>query len=261
MSKQVNYLKIIAPAGQGVAEWSEQQWEEGMISNATRINLKRKKKIPDQPRYEEKIAEASVNVYKRFIAPDFVSRTGHSKKSIVEKHARKISAGFEKYNKNLDRKFETVDSVENKGFKEDIRAARGRYADKCRVTMGLTGDKVRGYGPTVLIPFWLVADPRVIQLLGHAEKIDGPAVNVVQTGLEGSFKAGLAPLLVKTAKIISTAEYDRNVIDEQNEIINRFIAGLQDSKYVKFTPGGESHCDWGVDEAGVFYLEARVAEK
>jgi len=260
MGKRVNYLKIIA-GDQSVAEWSSNQWQDGMINNAVRINLKRKKKIPDQPRYEEKIAEASVNVYKNFIDPNFVSRAGLKKKNIVVKHARKISAGYEKYNQNLDRKFETVDGIEAKRFKDDVLAGVERYARNARITAGLTGDKVRGYGAAALVPFWLVADARVIKFLQHAEKIDGPAVNVAQAGLAGSLKAGLEPLLVKTGVTIKRGDYIQDVIDEQNEIINKFLAGLQDAKYAPFQPGGASHCDWGMDQkSGAFYLEVQVSE-
>jgi len=257
MSKILNCLKVIIAVSQSLPEWSGSQWEKGMINNSEVINLKRKKKIPDQPRYESNIAEASINVYKNFIDPNFVSEAGLTKKGITDKHAKHISAGFEKYDKNLDRMF----AEDGKLFKERVSDAVERYVKNAQITMRLTGDKIRGYGASALIPFWLVADRRIVQLLEHTAKIKGPPVNIIPLPLRGAFKAGLEPLLVQTGATILRADIDKDTIDEQNEIVNRFIAGLQTDKYVKFTPGGESHCDWGLEQSGEFYIEVQISEK
>jgi hypothetical protein len=256
MAKRLNTLNIVIAVEQSLPEWSGGQWHDGMITNAARINLKRKKKIPDQPRYESKIAEASVNVYKNFIDPNFISEAGLTKKEIVAKHARKISAGFEKYNKNLDRAF----AEDGKIFKQRIADSVERYVKNAQITMRLTGDKIRGYGASALVPFWLVANRRIVQLLEHAAKIEGAPVNIIQPlELRGAFKAGLEPLLTQTGHTIIRAEFDRDTINDQNKLVNKFIAGLQDNKYAKFTPGGDSHCDWGVEESGEFYIEVQLS--
>ena len=82
MSKIVSFLRISAtgiasdpPTGVSIPDWSKAQWQEAMILNAQRINQKRKKKIPDQPRYDDKIAGPSIKPWGKFIAPNFVSRS------------------------------------------------------------------------------------------------------------------------------------------------------------------------------------------
>ena len=258
MSKILNRIKVIIAPSQAMPDWSGSQWEKGMVNNSDLINQKRKKKIPDQARYESRVAEASVNKYKDFIDPDFISESGLTKKGIVEKHAKKISAGFDKYDKNLDRMF----AEDGKLFKQRVAGSVERYVKNAQITMRLTGDKIRGYGASALIPFWLVADRRIIQLLEHAADIKGKPVNVTEPALRSPFKAGLEPLLVQAGTTILRADIDQDTINRMNEIVNRFIAGLQDSvKYAKFQPGGDSHCDFGLESSGEFYIEVQVAEK
>lgn len=258
MAKILNYFKVVVMVDQSLPDWSGKKWEDGMINNTSLINLKRKKKIPDQARYEERIAEASVNVYKNFIDPDFISEAGLTKKEIVAKHAKKISAGAKKYDEGLDRMF----AEDGKLFKERVKGGTERYVTNARKVMRLTGDKIRGLGVSAIIPFWLVADRRVVQLAKHIAKIDSKPVCVVLAGLRGPFKAGLEPLLVQAGMTIDRADYDQDTIDRMNFLVNKFISGLQDSdKYAKFQPGGDSHCDWSVEKSGEFVIEVQVAEK
>ena len=258
MAKILNRVKVIIAPSQAMPDWSGSQWQKGMVNNSELINLKRKKKIPDQARYESRVAEASVNKYKDFIDPNFISESGLTKKGIVEKHAKKISVGFDKYDKHLDEMF----AEDGKLFKQRVAGGVGRYVKNAEITMRLTGDRIRGLAAAALIPFWLVADRRIIQLLEHAADIKGKPVNVTEPTLRGPFKAGLEPLLVQAGAIILRADIDKDTIDRMNEIVNRYIAGLQDSdKYAKFQPGGDSHCDFGLETSGEFYIEAQVAEK
>ncbi len=68
-------------------------------------------------------------------------------------------------------------------------------------------------------------------------------------------------MLNQIGHIIIREEFDRETLGDQNKIVNKFISGLQDNKYAKFTPGGDSHCDWGVEQSGEFYIEVQVSEK
>ncbi|MEW6025949.1 MAG: hypothetical protein AB1599_01450 [Planctomycetota bacterium] len=257
MSKILCRFKFVVMVDNSMPEWSGKKWEDGMINNASLINQKRKRKIPDQARYESRIAEASVNVYKNFIDPNFISEAGLTKKEIVEKHAKKISAGSKKYEESLDRMF----ADDGKLFKERVKSGTPRYLANAKKVIRLTGDKIRGLGASAIVPFWLVADRRIVQLSKHTAEIAGAPVCIVPLALRGPFKAGLEPLLVQTASAIDRADYDQATIDKMNVIVNRFISGLHEDKFVKFTPGGASHCDWMLEKSGEFVMDVQVSEK
>lgn len=269
MGKVVSFLRIAAagiladhPVGVSVPDWSKEQWKEAMLLNMNRINQKRKKKVPDQPRYEDKVAGSSVKTWKNFIDPNFVSRAGLTKSNIVAKHAKAISGGYHKWAKHLDDAFATVDEVECKKFKEGVLDGVERYAEKARIAMGLTGDKVRGYGCNVVITFWLANDPRVSGMIGAGDKMDGKPVDIIRPGLLVPFKAGMVPLLTQGGTMISHSSYGPDAIAYENIRNNDFLSGLQDSvKYEKFTSGGASHCDWVTDKDLGLCLEVQISEK
>lgn len=269
MGKRVSFLRISAtgsmtekPKGIGLPDWSKEQWTEAMILNASRINQKRKHKIPDQPRYDDKIAGSSIKTWSNFIDPGFVSRAGLTKSDIVAKHARAISEGYQKWAKHLDEAFAAVDGVDCKKFKDKVTGAAEHYAEKARLMMGMTGDKVRGYGCNVVIPFWLANDPRVAGMIGPGDKMDGKPVDIIRPGLLVPFKGGMVSLLNQGGAVISHAKFSPEIMLYENIRNNDFLSGLQDSvKYAKFTPGGPSHCDWVTDIDQGLCLEVQISEK
>ena len=269
MSKIVSFLRISAsgiasdpPTGVSIPDWSKAQWQEAMILDAQRINQKRKKKIPDQPRYEQNIAGPSINKWGDFIDPAFVSRSGRTKSNIVAKHARAISDGYHKWAKHLDEAFATVDGVECKKFKDKVTGGADRYAEKARIMMGMTGDKVRGYGCNVVITFWLAHDPRVGGMIGPGDKLGGASVDIIRPGLLVPFKGGMVALLNQGGAMIANSKFSPEIMLYENMRNNDFLSGLQDSvKYEKFTPGGASHCDWVSDIDLGLCLEVQISEK
>jgi hypothetical protein len=67
-------------------------------------------------------------------------------------------------------------------------------------------------------------------------------------------------LLVKAGSEIIRSGFQTNVIAAMNRQVNDLVAGLQDrTKYALFTPGGESHIDFGMD-LNIFYIEVKVSE-
>ncbi|MEW6027736.1 MAG: hypothetical protein AB1599_10660 [Planctomycetota bacterium] len=269
MSKVVSFLRVSArgiaadpPIGVSIADWSKEQWLEAMILNAQRINQKRKRKIPDQPRYDQRIAGASTKTWSNFIDPNFVSRSGRTKSNIVAQHGKGISQGFHQYDQHLDEMFATVDGVPAKKFRDKLPDGAERYAAKMKVMMGLTGDKVRGYSCNVVIPLWIANDPRVSGMIGPGDKIDGRPVDIIRPGLVVPFKGGIVGLLNQGGAMISSSKGSPETMLYENMRNNDFLAGLQDSvKYEKFTTGGASHLDWVSDTDLGLCLEVQISEK
>jgi len=268
MGKIVGFLRIAAsgsvtdkPKGIGLPDWSKEQWQEAMILNASRINQKRKRKIPDQPRYDDQIAGASIKTWGGFIDPNFVSRAGLTKSNIVAKHARAISEGYQKWAKHLDESFAAEEGVECKKFKDKVAGGAEHYAQKARLMMGMTGDKVRGYGCNVVITFWLANDPRVAGMIGPGDKMNGKPVDIIRPGLLVPFKGGMVALLNQGGAMIANAKLSPEIMLYENIRNNDFLSGLQNSvKYEKFTTGGPSHCDWVSDIDQGLCLEVQISE-
>ena len=269
MGKVVSFLCIAAtggvtdkPKGRSLPDGAKEQWTEAMILNASRINEKRKKKIPDQPRYEQNIAGSSVKSWSKFIDPNFISRAGLTKSNIVSKHSKAISEGYHKWAKHLDEAYAADNGVDCKKFKEKVAGAAELYAEKARLSMAFTGDKVGGYGCNVVITFWLANDPRVVGMIGPADKLDGKPVDIIRPGLLVPFKGGMVALLTQGGNMIANANLNAASMEYENVRNNDFLAGLQDSvKYEKFTPGGDSHCDWVYNIDQGLSLELQISEK
>lgn len=269
MGKVVSFLRIAAsgcmadkPSGIAQADWAKEQWTEAMILNASRINQKRKHKIPDQPRYEEKIAGSSIKSWGSFIDPKFISRAGLTKSDIAAKHARAISEGYKKWVKHLDEAYAKGDGVDCKKFKEKVADGAENYAEKARMMMGFTGDKVRGYGCNVVITFWIANDPRVPGMIGPGDKMGGKPVDIIRPGLLVPFKGGMVALLNQGGYVVANAKFHPDIMQYENMRNNDFLSGLQDSvKYAKFAPGGDSHCDWVYNIDQGLSLELQISEK
>ena len=269
MGKVAGYLRISATGevtgainGRGLPEGAKEQWTEAMILNASRINQKRKRKIPDQPRYEQKIVGASIKSWGKFIDKDFISRSGLTKSNIVSKHTKAISEGYHKWAKHLDEAFAKEDGVDCKKFKEKVAEAAERYAEKARLSMAFTGDKVSGYGCNAVVIFWIANDPRVPDMIGPGDHMDGKPVDIIRPGLVAAFKCGMTSILNQGGNMIAKANLSEAAIHHENVRNNDFLAGLQDSaKYEKFTPGGASHCDWVYNIDQGLSLELQISEK
>ena len=261
MGKIISYLRSMVLPEATVSEWAKKQWPEAMKLNAVRINQKRKYKIPDQPRYGEKIAGASTKTWGQSVPPNYISKKDLTAKDIIAKHARHIEDGYHKWEKNSQRMYETVDGVEAKLFKERIDASAEHYAQRASIPLRLTGDRVRWCGPAVLIPKWIAGDDYVVGLITATDKMDGTPINIVSGRRRKVFISALEQLLVQSGVMILNQKYAPEAIDEENQRINETVNGFCDkTRFVEFTPGGPSHCDFVMDNS-LLWIEVQVTEK
>ena len=262
MGKVVSYMKALVLAEAKVSEWAKQQWVESSQLNAVRTDEKRRYKVPDQPRYTTKVAEASVKIWHKFLDPNFVSKHDVKAKDIIIKHAQKIGSSYHKWDENLKRAYQTVDGIPAKAFKEKVANSAEYYAQKASLPLRLTGEKARWPGIAVIVPKWLTGDPHFEGLMGSILTSNGPAVNIVAGRLVRVFRSALEQLLVQSGVLILNQECQADIIAEENERINRLVNGFCDSaKFVGFTTGGESRCDFIMDESMGLGIEVQISEK
>ena len=95
-------IKLIVDYRPEVPERITQQWKEGLIMNAERINEKRKAQIPDSTAFVDKVATPAILSYAPVLNPSFQSKSGLNAAQIRANHAFKLKTAFEKYNSQMD---------------------------------------------------------------------------------------------------------------------------------------------------------------
>ncbi|MEK7449467.1 MAG: hypothetical protein AAB019_08285 [Planctomycetota bacterium] len=239
------------------------QWQEGLKSNAARINIKRKLRIPDEATFKNRLAQPAATAWAPMIDQDFESRSGKGRGSIVAFQRTNLSDAFESYNSGLEHMFETVDGVEAKRFKERVDNARERYNRRVASrTLPFTGEKTIGKSVVSIAPLWLTRDPTVEGMLRAGDEIlAGGPVNIVKedpSGLRPAFKAALAQFLLQSGVRIVMHNFNPTQIVKRNDQGNMIIAGFQSADYTPFATGGDSHCDWVLIDDALF-LEIQVS--
>ena len=246
-----------------VPEHMAEQWERTQKNVIDLTETKRDKVIPNEDAYLEKMAGPSSAKFADAISPTFVSRAGKNRAAIVASQAKNISKGYKKYRASLDNLRAEEAGVPAKKFKDKISVMRPVYSQRmAETTLPFTGEKTIGKSICSIAPQWLTGDMKVVGLMRGADQVTGGGpVDVTKPGLRGALRAALSGQLLKCGVIVLQSDFDKNVIKEQNGIINSIIRGLQDDvKYAPFTPGGESHCDFVVDENSRFFLKIQVTE-
>jgi hypothetical protein len=246
-----------------VPEHMAEQWERTQKNVIDLTEIKRDKVIPHEPAYMDKMVGPSSRKFAGFVSPGFVSRAGKNRDEIIASQHKNISKGYKKYCKSLELLRATVDGVPAKRAKDKISAMRSVYSKRmAETTLPFTGEKTVGKSVCSIAPQWLTGEQKVMGLIRGADRVTaGGPVDVIKPGLSGALRAAMSSQLLKCGAKIVQNDFQQNVINKQNDIINSIIRGLQDDvKYAPFTPGGESHCDYIIGESAQLLLEIQVTE-
>jgi hypothetical protein len=268
MSKIISHLQIMVASPDALKEAPPdvvEKWVEGFKRNASRINERRKARVPHGEAFGARVAGVSSKVYRQVINPNFVSRAGLSAQDIINRQAVNLSQSFKKYHEGLEAAFRTEDGIEAKRFKEQVEAARQHYSEgTARKTIPFTG--IPGSrGPIAIAVLWLTADPIVEgELTGASEILEGGPLMITRPESRPAFKAALAPRLQQAGAAIVDAGYNQLVMQQHNDTTNSIVQGFADESLnlVKFTTGGDSHVDYIFPEgSGAMYLDIQVSRK
>lgn len=259
MSDIISAVRFFIPAVLPPADFSVDQWADGLKTNAMRINQKRELAVPDEGAFQSKMAERSARAYQPSLAPGFVSRSGLKASDIINKQIDKIKKAFEHWRNKLAKPFATVDGIEAKGFKEQVDDNRDYWAEKTgEGTLRFTGD-VRELGAAVLATLWLTGDNKATVRAGDLI-INGAPINVARPPLQKNLRAALTHQLTQAGMTIIRGSFGLTVIDEQNTVINDIIKGFQQAIYADFQKDilpDKSYCVYRM-LAGQLYLEIQV---
>ncbi|MFH1227579.1 MAG: hypothetical protein V1701_06705 [Planctomycetota bacterium] len=260
MGKIVSYLKIWIADRLPVKEHAKEQWVESQLLNAHRTAKKIRQVIPDQPRYVQRIAEASSKTWGKMLNPDFVSRHEQTAKNILARHTHHLEAAYHKWDEHIERAYGTVDGVEAKYFKDHVQASAEHYAKASVWTMAMTGDHLTYTGPAVVVPLWLTADPYIVGNIGPADRIGGAPINIIKGRHTRTFRSALEQLLVQSGVLILKHDKDGTTMAAETERVNELVNLYVDkTRFAEFSPGGPSHVDFGNEPEGLF-IEVQVSE-
>lgn len=263
--KIVSKVEFFIPLDlQEVPAHMSDEWANTQKNKIETTEYKRTKVIPNEEAYINKMVGPSSEAYAKFVSPVFRSRSGKNRDAIVAAQFQNISKGYQKYRVSLAHLCETVDGEPAKRYKQKIDIKKPIYSRRmAQSTLPFTGEKTIGKSVCGIVPHWLVGDMKSSGLIRGADKLlGGGPVNVTKQGMETALKAALSGQLLKSGSVIVNANFNPNVIKQENDTINAVIQGLQDTgKFTSFETGGESHCDYILDEKSLLFLEVQVTEK
>ena len=245
------------------AEEAADRWAERLVAMAQKINERRKERIPDGERFIQRIAGVAAKAWRSVINPAFKSRAGMDSADITTNQGAKVQESFQKYERQCDHIFETVDGVPAKRYIDLVQQAKEGYKNgMAKHTLPFTGSKMQGRGISSLAALWLTADPITEgELRGADIIVAGGPYKVCPDGKKPGLKVLLAQRLTQAGSIIVKSGFDATVMTKQNQLTCEQVQGFVDPALdlIPFVAGGDSHVDF-IYESGVFYLEIKVSK-
>jgi hypothetical protein len=240
------------------------KWADRLKASAQAIDQNRRVKIPDEVRFQNRIGDASTVGFQRLVAPDFVSRSGLTRQSVVDKQVANLKRAFKKYARGWDYAFATVDGIPAKRFQELVESAREDYSEGTAArTLGFTGTRLEAYGPAPLAALWLTGDPTTLDHLRAGDQIlaGGPYRVCPETKKPG-LKAMLNQRLIQTGATIVRANFAPAIFAVQNQLTAEQVQGFVDPALdlIPFVAGGDSHVDYIIGPNDQLYLEIKVSK-
>ena len=260
----VSHVKMGLAIPSAVPERVARLWAENLKARAPEVYQRIIAVVPDETKFYEVIANLANLNWMPFVAPGFVSESGQDKGNIVRSHADKLKTSYDKWIKQLNHVFETVDGIPAKRFIERVELNQSEFqkAMSTRV-LPFTGLKVEGRGPAPKAALWLTGNQKVIRMMGGGEILEGgPYLVCPRTKIPG-LRAMLVQRLIQAGNNIIKANYDSAVMAAENQKTAEEIQGFVDPglDLIPFVGGSpDSHVDYILGENKQLYLEIKVSK-
>jgi hypothetical protein len=239
------------------------QWAESLKLNAERIKAKLQAVIPNEERYQSRIAKPATQKFAPFVNPAFKSEAGRNANQIIASHMKNIQDSYRDYREALDFLFATVNGETAKRYKELIDAGRQAFSrGTAQRLLPFTGVKIEELGPVPIAARWLVGDAMVVERLRAADRVMGGGPYLVtQWESRPALKAALVGRLVQAGSAIIKANLLPAEIALQNDLVNHLVQSNIDPGLglVPFATGGDSRVDYILDHNDL-WLEVKVSQ-
>lgn len=259
-----SHVRLMVAIPETAPERMVEKWALGLVTYAEIINQNRKDRLPDETKFQERLATPSSEAYQGFVNPGFISKSDKVAGEITNDQGANLKNAFEKYAEKLDHAFEAVDGVPAKRFKEAVENAKRIYGKRtAQRGLPFTGSYLYGLGPATIAPLWLVNDPTVEGSLRAGDDVyEGGPFMICRPLVKSGLKAALTQRLIQAGSRILKAGLDPMVIAAQNDRINQLVQGFIDPALGldSFTTGGLSHVDYIIGPANALYLDVQVSQ-
>lgn len=212
-------------------DYISEQWAEGLKTNASRINQKRKLVINNQQAFETKLADSAKLGWRNVINPAFKSRSGLGSEQIKDAFGSNLTGSYDKWNSGLEYAFETVDDEEAKLFKEKVDQSKDAFATGIASrTLRMTGDKVNGRGASPIAVMWLTGELIAKSLLRPGDDlIKGEPVDISKAGMRSTMKAALTGRITQSGIVVIRSGYNATTISNENTNLCATVTALADN--------------------------------
>ncbi len=263
MPSIVSEVRLIVDYRPEAPERVTQQWKEGLILNAERINAKRKAQIPDSTAFVDKIATPAILAYEPVLNPSFMSKSGLTANQIKANYGAKLKTAFEKYNSQMDFLFETVDGIPAKRFKDLVERGAADYSrGVASRTLPFTGCRIEGLGLSSIAGRWVTGDVTTEGKLRAGDSITagGPYL-ICPHAKKPGLKTLLNQRLIQAGVNIVKAAHDASIIAAENQLTAEQVQGFVNPalNLTPFVAGGDSHVDYVITD-GQLYLSVKVSK-
>jgi len=234
------------------------RWFDGLVNNAMRIFDRVSAKIGHNNAYQQEMVEPSTNAWANVINPAYRSKSGRTAREIKATKHSQMKEAFNRWYQQLQKAF----ANNGEYFKAQVANAKSWWAEKMAKTLRMTGDRVRGRGPSAVAAFLLAGDSRATNWIRGGNYMDGKPYSIARVGEESTLKAAIQQRLVQGGTLIINTEFDDITIQAQNELNTSVLNGQRDvakcDAFVNAYAADKCFCLWRQDDEGRLYLHLQV---
>ena len=202
------------------------KWESTLLARRDLIYHRLLTKIPDEPSFLSRIADASADQWEAFVSP-YYPRADF----IKLKQRVKISIAYPRWNSAVIQAFSPGGI-----FEQNVTAKKDRLAQVI-YTLANVGVRYMGWGPGYKAVGALTGDKRITRYIGANETLVGEPVNVFPEGVVKFVRPALIALLTQGA-VLATYANEKGlsdlrdlVITTVNSDLDTIVNGLKKPEY------------------------------
>ena len=164
------------------------RWETNLLGARDVIYARLLKKIPDEPSFRDRIADASSDVWETFVNPYYINAD-----FIKLKQRVKLAAAYPRWNAAVIAAFSPGGI-----FETNVTAKKDRMAQAIYTLAGV-GARHLGWGPIYKAVGAITGDLRIVRYIGANETLTGTPFSAFPAGVVKFVRANLVPLLTQGA--------------------------------------------------------------
>jgi len=206
MSVVVEYVGPVTP--QTVPAEIKDKWETTLLSRRDLIYSRLMTKIPDEETFQDKIAAASHEVWRTFVAPDWPDYY-----LVLLKQNIKLSIAYPKWFTGV------VDAFKEGGrFESGVSLKKDRL-DLLRYTLGNVGIRYLGWGPGYKAVGFITGDLRVKRYVVSGETVVGEPVNAFPEDVVKFVRPTLIAMLTQGA-VLALYAHEHGLAALRDQVIS-----------------------------------------